>query len=268
MKSMISTNWQIASCMKTEARNSLLICFLIIAVCTKSNPAMAQDTGRGYFNSISVGVNAGTTGVGFDVATPIGNYLALRAGISMMPGFNFTVKDVDVDIPYHDNEYPSTMNVKGTFKRTSGEVSLYFYFGKNSPLFLCGGFSFGGDRLIGIEANTDNAELIQMVRDGEKVGIEVGNYSIPINENGDISGGLKVASFRPYIGAGTGRINPKGRIGFTVEGGIQLHKSPKVYTNYGTLGNLGDEADNDFNKIMDIFCVYPVVKLRLCGRIF
>ena len=71
-----------------------------------------------------------------------------------------------------------------------------------------------------------------------------------------------------YIGFGTGRIIPKSRIGFTVECGVQLHKSPKVYTNYGTLGDLGDEADNDFNKIMDFFCVYPVVKLRLCGRIF
>lgn len=251
---------------KAKSRKSILICFLLVAACTKSIPTVAQD--RGFFNSIAIGASAGTTGIGFDVATPIGNYLALRAGISIMPDFKIKANDTDIDISRYDVEYPTTMDVEGSIKRTSGEILLNAYFSKTSKFFICAGCSFGGDRLVGIKAHTDNAELLELIRQGESAGIEVGDYSIPINENGDISGGLKAASLRPYLGLGMGRVVPKGRIGFTFEVGVQLQKSPKVYTDYGSLGNLAEEADNDFKDIMDIFSVYPVIKLRLCGRIF
>lgn len=253
---------------KSETGKSMLLCLLFVAACIKSNQVTAQEVDRGYFKSISIGANVGTTGVGFDVATPIGNYLALRAGVSIMPNFKFTVSDVEVDIPYRENEYTSSLDIKGTLKRTSGEVLLNIYLSKTGSFFLCGGFSFGGDRLVGIDTHTDNAEILELVRKGENVGIEIGDFSIPFNKNGDISGGLKAASFRPYIGIGTGRAVPKGRLGFMVEGGVQLHKKPKVYTDYGTLGHLEEEADNGFNTVMDILSVYPVIRFRLCGRIF
>ena len=51
----------------------------------------------GYFNSIAIGANIGTTGWGIDLATPIGKHFALRAGINFMPNFSMTD---EVDINY------------------------------------------------------------------------------------------------------------------------------------------------------------------------
>ena len=44
----------------------------------------------GYFNHLSVGVTAGTAGIGFDVATSVGNYLQLRAGAQFFPNVSYT----------------------------------------------------------------------------------------------------------------------------------------------------------------------------------
>lgn len=50
----------------------------------------------GYFNHLDLSVNVGTSGVGFDLAMPIGNYVQLRAGYEFMPqihyGVNFPVE--------------------------------------------------------------------------------------------------------------------------------------------------------------------------------
>lgn len=42
----------------------------------------------GIFNSVSAGVGVGLTGVDVEVATPITPYLALRGGLTFMPGFS------------------------------------------------------------------------------------------------------------------------------------------------------------------------------------
>ena len=49
--------------------------------------------------------------------------------------------------------------------------------------------------------------------------------------------------------------------------GVQFHKTPKVYSDNGDLGNLMEEADNDFSDIIDKLTLYPVLKFRLSGRI-
>lgn len=45
----------------------------------------AQD----YFNHMDLGVNVSSTGIGADIAMPVGNYVRLRAGFTYMPKFNF-----------------------------------------------------------------------------------------------------------------------------------------------------------------------------------
>ena len=41
-----------------------------------------------YFNHLDLSVSLGTSGIGFDLATPVGNYVQLRAGFEFMPGFH------------------------------------------------------------------------------------------------------------------------------------------------------------------------------------
>ena len=101
---------------------------------------------------------------------------------------------------------------------------------KSSSFFVCGGAYFGGGKLIKIKGHSD--ELAELIKEGQEVGIEIGNYRIPVDQNGNISGGLKVSSFRPYLGLGFGRAIPKKRIGFMFEMGVQFHNTPKVPARY------------------------------------
>lgn len=49
------------------------------------------------FQHLDVSVTAGTSGIGFDVASPIGNYVQLRAGYEFMPHFHYNV-DFPVEV--------------------------------------------------------------------------------------------------------------------------------------------------------------------------
>ena len=62
------------------------VIFLWAFVCLSvlCNQVSAQKE-LGIFNSLSVGVSAGTTGIGVDVATPVTPHFAIRGGVSFMP---------------------------------------------------------------------------------------------------------------------------------------------------------------------------------------
>lgn len=223
----------------------------------------------GIFNSLSVGVSAGLTGIGVDVATPITPYVAVRGGVSFMPGFSINT-DVDVDIDNPElGAYSTSMDVKGSMKRASGELLVNVYpFPQASSFFVTAGAYFGGSKLVKIEGHSD--ELKDLIAQGETAGIVIGDYMIPVDKNGNVSGGLKVSGFRPYVGLGFGRAVPKKRLGVMFELGVQFHGRPEVYTDYGNLDDLLKEVDEDdtFTKIIDKLTVYPVMKIRLCGKIF
>ena len=48
--------------------------------------------------------------------------------------------------------------------------------------------------------------------------------------------------------------------------GVQFGKM-KVYAENGDLGQALESADDDISDILDKLTVYPVIRLRLCGRI-
>ena len=68
----------------------------LIAMSVISSYVSAQKE-LGIFNSLSVGVSAGTTGIGVDVATPVTPHFAIRGGVSFMPGIKIST-DVDVEL--------------------------------------------------------------------------------------------------------------------------------------------------------------------------
>ena len=49
------------------------------------------------FQHLDVSITAGTSGIGFDVASPIGNYVQLRAGYEFLPHFGYSV-DFPVEV--------------------------------------------------------------------------------------------------------------------------------------------------------------------------
>ena len=156
----------------------LLLCLTYI-MCVGNHQMAAQDSSEspGIFNSLAVGVSASTTGIGIDVASPIGSYLAVRAGVSFMPNFTYST-DVDVDIEgSYEGNIPTSIDVEGGMGRTAGEILLNVYPFKSASFFVCGGAYFGGGKLIKIKGHSD--ELAELIKEGQEVGIEIGNYRIP-----------------------------------------------------------------------------------------
>lgn len=241
----------------------ILLCALI-AMSAISLSVSAQKE-LGIFNTLSVGVSAGTTGIGVDVATPVTPHFAIRGGVSFMPGIKIST-DVDVDLTDPNlGSYPTNLDLKGSMSRASGELLVNYYPFLSSSFFVTAGAYFGGSKLVKIDGHSD--KLKEYVDKGGNAGIVIGDQTIPVDKNGNVAGGLKVSGFRPYIGVGFGRAVPKKRLGVMFELGVQFHGTPKVYTSAGELGNALGDGDDSFTKIMDKLTVYPVMKIRFCGRL-
>lgn len=241
----------------------ILLCALI-AMSAISLSVSAQKE-LGIFNTLSVGVSAGTTGIGVDVATPVTPHFAIRGGVSFMPGIKIST-DVDVDLTDPDlGSYPTNLDLEGSMSRASGDLLVNYYPFLSSSFFVTAGAYFGGSKLVKIDGHSD--KLKEYVDKGGNAGIVIGDQTIPVDKNGNVAGGLKVSGFRPYIGVGFGRAVPKKRLGVMFELGVQFHGTPKVYTSAGELGNALGDGDDSFTKIMDKLTVYPVMKIRFCGRL-
>lgn len=230
----------------------------------------------GIANHLGVGVSAGTTGIGVEVSTPITRWVQARVGLAIMPGFHFST-DVDIE-PYvadayglgdYYNYFPGdpTMEAEASFKRVQGSIIFNVYPFPVGSFYVAAGAYFGGRDLIKITGHSDYYNRYV------NAGVSIGDYQIPIDENGDIKGGLKVNSFRPYLGIGWGRAIPKRRVNFGVELGVQFHGKPSVYYKEGNkdvdvLEKFADDSDDDFQKIINNFKIWPVLKFTLSGRIF
>ncbi len=235
--------------------------------------SVSAQNDYGYFNSLAAGLNVGSSGIGVNLASPIGNHFDLRVGALFMPGIKIST-DVDVDIPYNlpegsSGSYPTTIQVNGDLGRVSGEILLNYYPFRSTAFFITAGAAFAGDKLIKIDGHNDELRDLVSELGGDKVGINIGDYVLPVDKNGNVFGGLKVSPFRPYLGLGFGHAVPRNRLGFMVELGVQFHGTPDVYTSSGILetSKVAD-PDDTFTKVIDKLKVYPVLKFTLTGRIF
>lgn len=244
---------------------SLMIGFMLM-VGASSVSAQNSDF-FGVANHVGVGAGVGTEGIGVDVAVPVTKYLQARVGFNVMPNININTT-ADVSSTLIDRPYNGQMDVKGKFSRTTFDFKIDCYpFANASSFFVTAGFSVGGDKLVKITGHSD--ELKQYSVQGREYNVEIGDYQIPVDKNGDVAGGIKVKNFRPYLGLGFGRLIPKKRFGARFEIGAQFQGKPVVYADgVGDLTKVMDQdTDDDISKFMDWLQVYPVMKLSLRGRI-
>ena len=229
--------------------------------------AAAQD----LFNHLAVNAHVATTGVGVELSTPITKFITMRAGVTCMPGFSF---NAEVDGQYYVNGESNnfTVDLDANLKRTQGSVIFNVYpLAKAkvcSSFFLAAGLYFGGDKLVKINGHSDEiAEKINQFNGNPY--IELGDYKLPVDENGNVKGGLKVQKVRPYLGLGFGRYVPKKRISVTGELGVQFHGHIKPYTSEGEIEAFDELTEkDDWKKVMDKLTVYPMLKIVISGRIF
>lgn len=226
----------------------------------------ANAIGPDIFNHLGAGVGVGTNGISIEVATPITRFVTMRAGASFMPGITF---NADADFTYDAPNTATgimesrngTVSLKGDLGRVQGQVIFNVYPAPKVPVYVAVGGCFGGDKLLKITGHS--AELANP--DAQAV---IGDYKIPANANGDISGGLKVKGFRPYVGIGWGRAIPSKLVNFACDPGVQIQGKSELYTEYGEIDRSVTEDDNTFNKVRNALKVYPTLTFRINFRAF
>lgn len=239
---------------------------IYIAVFSAICAVMGANAGTlDIFNHLGAGVGVGTTGISVEVATPITGFVQMRAGASIMPGITFN-SDADFTYTTPDpatglaQEHDGTVKLKGDLGRVQGQIIFNVYPIPKASLYVAVGAYFGGNKLLKITGHSDDlaaADNAQAI---------IGDYKIPADKNGNISGGFKVNGFRPYLGIGWGRSVPGKLLNFACDLGVQFQGKPKLYTDYGELDNSIVEDDNTFNKIADALKVYPTLTFRVNFR--
>lgn len=193
----------------------------------------------------------------------------MRAGVDIMPGITFNA-DVDYTVtnPQTQNPKGGTLSLKGDLGRTQGHVIFNVYPIPKCGLFVAAGGYFGGKKLLKITGHSDELADYAGVSGQTSGNVIIGDYEIPADKDGNISGGLRVKPFRPYLGIGWGRAVPGKLLNFQTELGVQFEGKPEVYTDHGTLGDSKLEDNNTFNKVRKYLKVYPQLTFRLGFRAF
>ncbi len=251
-------------------KKSLIIGIMLLACGTLV--AQKKINSNGIANRLGVQLSAGTEGLSLGVATPVTQYLEASFGINFMPGISVN-EDVDVrDVTASGITIPiNKVTIKGESSRTTCDFKISCYpFGKKNALFVVTGFSFGGANIISLTGYSEAVKiaLTSHPQLKDKIVAEIDKYNVKFNDQGEVTGSLRVKSFRPYLGLGYGRLAPKNRVGFRFELGCQFHGKMKVYQNNQLvdISNINKAAD-DFSDIIDKITVYPVMKFMLTGRI-
>lgn len=234
-----------------------LIVAAMMMVATLSASAFGNEV-LGIGNHIGVGLGVGTTGISVEASTPITRFVQARVGLSILPGISFKTS-ADVEYEAQDYTHESEIDLTGSFKRVQGSVIFNVYPLPVGSFYVAAGAYFGGSDLLKITGTSDDPAL----KEGD---VYIGDYLVPL-KNGRVDGGLKVQSFRPYLGIGWGRPVPNHRLNFGVELGVQFHGTPKIYSKNGEIDMSELDNDDDFQEIINKVKIWPVLKFTLSGKI-
>lgn len=249
---------------------------LIIALTTLfAGGAQAQNSN--IFNHFGAGLSVGTDGIGIDVATPVTDYAAIRAGVSFWPKVKYSE-----NVKIKDNNPLLTNNVDIEGKLNIFDVKLLadFYPIKSSSFHITAGAFIGQEKLVTVQ---NTSPFIKDPSKYGKLGLLLGDYRISTDNKGYIEADAKVNSFKPYLGVGFGRAVPmKHRVSVSFDLGVQFWGKPGVYAwttnDWGdktyhkfTSSDLDDKDDDSIKDAIDTIdklSVFPVLNIRLSGRIF
>ena len=237
---------------------------LCLCLCAALNLSAQEKKDKHLFNHLGAGVGVGTSGVSVDVAMPCTRFLQVRAGVDIMPNISFDA-DVDYSSSLPQNGQPDEITLTGKFKRVQGHFILNVYPIPKCNFFIAAGAYFGGNKLFKISGHSE--ELAALQTDDAKV--IIGDYNIPADKDGNVSGGFKIKGFRPYLGLGFGRSVPKRRLSFATELGVQFEGKPVLYDDINKEEVNATLTNKDtFQKVLNVMRVYPMLTFRLNFRAF
>ena len=245
--------------------------------------AHAETIEYGLFNHLGVGVSLGTGGLGFDVAAPVASWGVIRVGMSSTFNESYST-DVEFETDSKsivtnrtkDNGKIKVLNVEGKINIHDFKMLLDIYPSRNSAFHFTAGAFYGPKTFLTVY----NTEPFLAEKDWGTAGYMLGDYKISTDEKGKAEASIEVSGFKPYFGVGFGRSVPtRHRIHVTCDFGVKLWGEPAIYTwstdKWGdrqytelTKEGVNNTKYDEFFDIKSMVTVYPVINIRICGRIF
>lgn len=280
-----------------------IIISLLLLVMTSAQAQQKVQEGDFYqvANHFSLGVGIGILNGGtIELAVPLTRYAAVRAGYNFFPKVAISS---DLDINYGNGAeqqlgvtLPKKIKVEGKPNLSTGHLLIDIYPIKRSSFHLTTGAYFGNDVVSDVyNKDEENKAVLKLIHefnnrqgifngvpdnlngyvgtiiDGrEKIGVELGDYFLEPDKDGQVNADIQVKKFRPYLGFGFGRAVPeKHRFAFCFDMGVQFWGTPSVYVQNVKLTEQDVEGkDGEFFKSLSKVTVCPAVSIRLTGRLF
>lgn len=256
---------------------------------------------RSPFGNLGLSLNAGLTGFGASLSTPIGKHFTARAGFGTLPfsyrytdALSFNISEKLAEHGLNDVQIDQTIDheidLKGKLNVPAGHLLVdYTPFKQGLGSFhLTAGIYVGGSNLVHVNGNT-NLDRLQQKIDGIKneidaqypgaganldinardFALEVGGENIRLNTDGTVDAYAKVNNIKPYFGIGWGNAIPKGRVGFRFDIGALYHGKPEI-TSPNIDQNLHSEINSNevLNDIIKYAHFWPQLSFQLTFRLF
>ena len=232
--------------------------------------ATSLSAQRSFLSNYGISVNAGLSGIGGSISTPLHRNFNLRAGYEFpAASYTYTATDLgDVEVAGEYIPIPSTdLNAK---LNGSGFHVLIDYtpFKRGMGAFhLTGGLYSGDGQLVTVTGQFDKAWMDAYNVSPADLSVEIGDSRVSANPDGSISAYAKVRSLKPYVGLGWGNAIPKGRLGFRFDMGVMLHGKPSIESP-NLVGGISANDDLDsFNKMIGEVSVWPQLSFQLTYRL-
>jgi len=234
-------------------------CFLLFWSGAVFVHAQSERRSMGPFEHLAVSIEAGTTGIGAQVAVPLIPNLALRGGFTVFPlSVSYTYEG---EYTYEEENLGRSFSVPmdAKIEMFNGNLMLDIFPVRDSRFHFTAGLVFGSDRIITVTGQSPYDEPIQ-----------IGDVWIYPDQLGSVTAWIQTRNVKPYLGIGFGRTIPRSRFGYKFELGGLFQGSPKITTDNAIANGGLDHPDvNKLNKYLDdYFQVYPVLKFNLTYRIF
>jgi hypothetical protein len=243
----------------------------------------------GHFEHLSAGISLGTTGIGIELATPVNEFLQLRAGYSFMPKFTVKVSK-DIDNPSEDflkkedgSGYYNHIDIEAKPNMNDFKLLLDVYPFKKGTFRVTAGAYIGSSKLASAKTTNHFLNKDYWGNSGVELGDALNTYTVVSDNEGHVNVDVKTNSFKPYIGIGFGNAVPKSRVNVCFDLGVQFWGKPSVWTiiddNFGSqyrkvekdkILSKQDYCD-DIRDALDLangLIVYPVLTVRVNGRLF
>jgi len=278
---------------------SVLNIFISVLLCgiTALTNVSAQD-----YKRWAIGIDAGTTGIGFEVAHQLHQKIAIRGGFSTLPYSYNTKFGVDIveqmktdlttamsnpnveaelkkaNLPTNVNDINKDVNVKSSLGLLNGKLLMDIYpFDFLSLHFTCGLF-FGNNKLINVKGgmNKEVYGMLNVVSDNAPAPYNnlidkpfIDDFEITGRDILNMNAAFSINSVKPYIGIGFGRAVPKRRVSSTFQFGFMFHGTPAITSENPKVQKMIDrELDGGITDIVNKLTFWPVMSYRLSIALF